>query len=296
MIPGANFLSPIIGGVGFGLNLLDSILGRDKFDYNKWRDQQIGEIEGYYNKAKNETQTKMFNLADADIGNTANKYNMASGVAGINNPARLGADTVADIMSNRDKSIANAFLAFNQQEAGAKQQVSDTAAKMQYNEELNAPSWRDYASNIMNSLTTDTGQSFLGAVAGGVGSLFKNNGFSTVKKPITKDTTDYGTQVGIPFGKVLEQSPDDIMGIPPEFNTQPDNPYGQFDLSGGNMFVKRLTAPFSKNISSITGSPVNTNINTGDNTWKDNLYSENMFSPINKFKNNLWYRKRFGGF
>lgn len=246
MIPGVGSIAGgIVGGLGLGMNLLDAILGRDKFDTKSWKNQQISNIEGYYNKAKQETKDSMQNLSDATLNTMSNKSGMAAGVAGMNNPARIQADITANVLGQRDQRIANAKLAFNQQEAGAKQQVEDKAAQIHYNQEANAPSWRDYAGNFMQTLQTPLGMQGLGAIVGGgmsvgkwIGNMFKN-GISTAYPMTQKDNTNY---TGMFNANIPQQQAPSYVNNPNLLGQvkQNSNP---LDLSGGNLFLKRMMYP-----------------------------------------------------
>jgi len=178
---GLSFLSPILGAAGMAGNVLSWILGDDKFDWNKWRDEQADKVSSRYNEGKQEMEKKAYNLADATIGQATNAQGMAGSTAGINSAGtgRLNAQVYSNIAQGRDQTIASATNAMENQKANALAAIDRAAAQGDMAEAFNAPNAITYADNFVKTLQTGPAQDFLGTLFGGgymgLKSLFSGN-------------------------------------------------------------------------------------------------------------------------
>jgi len=195
MIPG---MGAATGLLGIGGNVLSWILGSDKYDWEKWKKEQMGEIDANYNKSLgNATQTAI-KTANSTIGEATTKQGMAGGVSGINGVGRLAASTYADVAGNRDSAVTGITNALEQNRAAMKSAVTREAASGSMQEDFNAPTTLDYINNLLGTLSTPVGQEGVGAIIGGlgktgnvIGNLFKG------KQGITNTGVGSGIDKGI---------------------------------------------------------------------------------------------------
>lgn len=166
---GLSFLSPVMGAVGIGSNILSWILGNDKYDWNKWAEEQKAKVSTDYDSSLKKMEQRTANLADATIGQATNTQGMAGGVAGISSAGtgRLQAQTYANIAGQRDQAIASITNAMENQKANALAAVDKAAYQGSMAEDFNSPNAVTYANNFIKSLQAAPAQDFLGTLFGG---------------------------------------------------------------------------------------------------------------------------------
>lgn len=179
MIPGMGAISGILG---LGGNVLSWILGTDEFDWEGWKKNQLAGIDREYDTSLSNATSVAHKTANATIGEATNKQAMAGGVAGINNPGRLNAQTYANVAQNRDDAITSITNGLEQNRAAMKSAVIREASQGQMQEQFNQPTTIDYMNNLLGTLQTPVGQEGVGAIVSGIGkgadwlgNLFRGN-------------------------------------------------------------------------------------------------------------------------
>lgn len=109
-----------------------------------------------YEKAKVDTEAKINNIYDAEIGTVSNQQALASSVQGAGNIGRLSAETAAKVYGQRDQRVANNFAEISQQKMASEAAFNREKQNLIAEWEANKPNVWDYISSAAPMLSGAT--------------------------------------------------------------------------------------------------------------------------------------------
>ena len=105
-----------------------------------------------YEKAKVDTEAKINNIYDAEIGNVSNQQMLAGSVQGVGNIGRVSADTAAKVYGQRDQRVANNFAEISQQKMASEAGFNREKQNLSNEWEANKPNAWDYITSAASFL------------------------------------------------------------------------------------------------------------------------------------------------
>lgn len=105
-----------------------------------------------YEKAKVDTEAKINNIYDAEIGNVSNQQILAGSVQGVGNIGRLSADVASRVYGQRDQRIANNFAEISQQKMASEAAFNREKQNLSNEWEANKPNAWDYITSAASFL------------------------------------------------------------------------------------------------------------------------------------------------